>query len=68
MLATIDALPPLPGLIVDRPNQMQSTIALHATYLTIVTLCVSMRIYTRHFISHQQGWDECKTPLSVVIE
>ena len=41
---------------------------LHTTYLIIVTLCVSMRIYTRHFVSYQLGWDDCKSPLPVVIQ
>ncbi|KAK0508024.1 hypothetical protein JMJ35_009913 [Cladonia borealis] len=58
----IGAVPPPPGGVkanfVNPPNQTKSTIALHTICLTLVTLCMMMRIYTRRFISHQLGWDD----------
>ena len=62
-MATIGALPPPPGVnadFVDPPNQTGSTTALHANCLTLITFCVVIRIYTRHFINHKLGWDDCK--------
>ena len=59
VMANIGALPPPPGdsaNFMDPPNRTKSTIALHTTYLTIVTFCVMLRIYTRRFISHSL-WD-----------
>lgn len=60
---TIGAIPPPPGQkanFVDPPNQTASTIALHTICLSLVTLCVAMRLYTRKIINHQLGLDDCK--------
>ena len=60
---TSGAMPPPPGEhanFVNPRNQTGSTIALHTVCLTFVTFCVLMRIYTRQFISHQLGLDDCK--------
>ena len=68
-MATIGALPPPPGdsaNFVDPPTRTKSTIALHTVYLTVVTFCVVLRIYTRRFISHSLGWDDCETSLPFI--
>lgn len=44
----------------DPPNQTANTVALHTVCLTLVTLCVAMRLYTRQFIIKQLGADDCK--------
>jgi hypothetical protein len=57
----VGAIPPPPGEranFVDPPNQTKVTIALHTICLTLVTLMVTLRIYTRHFINRQLRWDD----------
>ncbi|KAI1173321.1 hypothetical protein F4777DRAFT_457325 [Nemania sp. FL0916] len=47
-------IPPPQGVVpnfVDPPNQMSRNIAIHAVFLTLSTLFVTMRIYTRLWIS-----------------
>lgn len=59
----IEAMPPPPGEqanFTNPSNQSRNTIALHTVCLTLVILCVVMRIYTRSFISRQLGLDDCK--------
>lgn len=44
----------------DPPSQLNGNIALHTTFLVVVTAAVSMRIYTRLFISRvRMGADDC---------
>lgn len=62
-LEMMGAIPPPPGQkanLVDPPNQTANTIALHTICLALVTLCVAMRLYTRNFVNHQLGPDDCK--------
>lgn len=44
-------------------TQAASNIALHTVMLFFVTLCVTIRIYTRFFITRQLGLDDCKETL-----
>ena len=60
---TTGALPPPPGVqpnFVDPENHTKSTIALHTICLTLATLFVVIRIYTRQFINGKLGLDDCK--------
>lgn len=63
----VSLVPPPSGLesnFVNPPTQTAGTIALHTTCLSLATLCVAIRIYTRKFIMHDVGLDDCKNVLS----
>ena len=58
--------PAPPGQVanfVNPPTKMGSNIVLRTVMLFFVTLCVGVRLYTRQFITHQLGLDDCKHPL-----
>lgn len=60
------AIPPPTGTrsnFVDPPNQTAGAIALHAICIFSVTCCVLVRLYTRKFIIHEIGWDDCEIVL-----
>ncbi|KAK4212944.1 putative integral membrane protein Pth11-like [Rhypophila decipiens] len=61
-------IPPPPGVtanFVDPPSQLQSNIALHTICLTLVTIAVGMRFYTRLFITKSGlGLDDAFCALS----
>ena len=51
-----------PGQTVDLtnpPTHQGSNAALHTVMLFFVTICVCIRIYTRHFITKQVGLEDC---------
>ncbi|PSN60034.1 hypothetical protein BS50DRAFT_604908 [Corynespora cassiicola Philippines] len=55
------AIRPPPGVeanLINPEDHMGSNIALHSVFLTVVTLCVSMRLYTQRFITKQLGWED----------
>ena len=59
----IGAIPPPRGVeanIVDPPTRTAGTIILHTMCLSFVTVTLVIRIYTRQFITHQLGWDDCR--------
>lgn len=45
---------------VNPETKTGSNIAFHSVMLFFVTLCVGIRLYTRQFITHQLGLDDCK--------
>ena len=62
--------PPPPGLVANFVNpetQTGSNIALYTVLLFFVTLCVIIRLYTRHFLTQQLGLDDCKKSLSLLL-
>ena len=62
--------PAPPGQVANFVNpetQTGSNIALYTVLLFFVTLCVTIRLYTRHFITHQLGLDDCKKSLSLLL-
>lgn len=61
---TVGLTPPPPGIqanFLHPHTAIKSAIALHTICLFFVTLCVLIRIYTRHFISHNLGLDDGET-------
>lgn len=61
---TVGLTPPPPGLqanFLHPQTAIKSAIALHTICLVFVTLCILIRIYTRHFISHNLGLDDGET-------
>ncbi|KAL2036380.1 hypothetical protein N7G274_010901 [Stereocaulon virgatum] len=55
------ALMPPPGLVpnfVNPPSHNTTNTILHSICLTLVTLFLAMRLYTRHFISYWLSWDD----------
>ncbi|KAK5633635.1 hypothetical protein RRF57_009349 [Xylaria bambusicola] len=58
------ALPPPPGIVpdfVNPPSQRDGNIALHTVLLSIVTIFVSIRIYTRIWITKLSlGLEDCQ--------
>ena len=55
------AIRPPPGVeanLINPEDHMGSNIALHSVFLTVVTLCVSMRLYTQSFITKQLGCED----------
>ncbi|KAK3985826.1 putative integral membrane protein Pth11-like [Cladorrhinum sp. PSN332] len=56
------ALPPPPGIepnFIDPPSQVQGDVALHGVLLTLATLGIAMRFYTRQFITRSKwGLDD----------
>lgn len=62
-LLVMDNLPP--GIVpnyVDPPDHIRQTIILHTLCLTLVTLAVAMRTWTRLTITKGFGLDDCRTP------
>jgi hypothetical protein len=58
------AIPPPPGIepnLVDPPSQLNSNIALHAVCLSVVTILLAVRLYTRiSLVRANLGLDDCK--------
>lgn len=62
--------PAPPGQVanfVNPPTLLNSNIALHTVMLFAVTLCVAIRLYTRRFITHQLGLEDCKKSLYLLL-
>lgn len=57
------ALPPPPGIepnFIDPPSQRERNIALHTVLLTLVTIFIVMRVYTRAYITKAGfGIEDC---------
>jgi hypothetical protein len=59
-----------PGTVanfINPPDQMKGVVALHTTCLVIVTLAVTLRIYTRKVIIRRLGIDDCMYRGSVLV-
>lgn len=57
----VGALPPPPGQaanFVNPPNHDADFIALHTTFLALITLFVAMRVGVRGLVLRQLGWDD----------
>lgn len=58
----IPAIPPPPGVVSNFNNPKTlapSLIAVNATFLSLMLIAVSIRIYSRGFIVRALGWDDC---------
>lgn len=58
--------PAPPGQVANLVNpetERGDNIAFHTVMLFFVTLCVGVRLYTRRFITHHLGLDDCKKKL-----
>lgn len=66
----ISSLGPPPGVepnFVDPPNQIRENIALHTVCLTLATLGIALRLYTRVLVLRTSlGIDDCKTYLRLM--
>lgn len=63
----VGTLPPPPGIVpnfVNPESRAYINTVMHSVCLTLVTLFLAIRIYTRKFICRWLGWDDCKTSLS----
>ena len=60
----VGVLPPPLGItpnFVNPPDQTSDTIVLHTICLFFVTVCVFIRLYTRQFIGHVTGIEDCES-------
>jgi hypothetical protein len=59
----LGVIPPPPGIepnFQDPPNQLHANIAVHTVFLTLTTLSVAVRLYTRTVITKAAiGADDC---------
>lgn len=59
----VPAKPPPPGVksnFINPQSRQPEMIAINAILLTIATLFLLMRLWTRSFITRSIGWDDCK--------
>ncbi|KAF2866145.1 hypothetical protein BDV95DRAFT_612014 [Massariosphaeria phaeospora] len=49
------------------PDQKELNIACHAVCLTLVTLFLAMRLYTRYFVTNTMSWDDGLLTLSFIL-
>lgn len=63
LVGVVPAPPGQVANVVNPPTLLGSNIALHTVLLFFVTLCVAIRLYTRRFITHQLGLEDCKMSL-----
>lgn len=66
----VGASPAPPGQVANFVNPVTHTgrnMALHTVLLFGAALCIIIRLYTRHFITHQVGLDDCKKSLSLLL-
>lgn len=64
----VGVIPPPPGLeanFVNPPSQMTGNIILHSVCLSLVTLTVAVRLYTRKHINRGLSVDDCKSLAAV---
>ena len=57
------AIPPPPGItpnLVNPSDHTKESIILHTVCLTLVTIAVGIRLYTRALITRKIGADDCK--------
>lgn len=62
-MANVGAYPPPPGVepnFVNPVSQRETMFSVHIIGLTLTTLSVVMRFYTRQFITHGLDCDDCK--------
>ena len=50
---------------INPPSHDKANVILHTICLTLTTLFLMMRLYTRHYISHWVGWDDCKLTYNI---
>lgn len=62
-LSTIPAVPPPPGVLFDfnNPDNYKSeNIIMHSIILSIITIMVAIRLYTRGVMKKSMGIDDCE--------
>ena len=65
-LKDIPVLAPPPGVRsnFDNPHSLDvDLIAVNAVFLPLMAVSVGIRLYTRVFIAHAPGWDDCELRL-----
>lgn len=63
--ANLPALAPPAGVLsnFDNPKTLApSLVAINVTFITLMLIAVTIRIYSRGFIVHALGWDDCRLP------
>lgn len=56
-------LEPPPGVLpnfVHPQSQTGANLACNILCLTLATICVAIRLYTRFVITHSHGWEDCE--------
>ncbi len=56
-------LEPPPGVLPnfsDPQSQSVANLACNITCLTVATICVAIRMYTRFVITRSHGWEDCE--------
>lgn len=65
-LSKIPALDPPPGIMpnfLDPVSRANITVIPCAGIVAVMILFVFLRMYTKIYITHSTGWDDCKTKL-----
>lgn len=68
-MAEVGVFPHPNGVVpnfVNPPDQRELQIAVHSISLTLMTIFVALRFYTRHFITRRLASDDCKSFLEFV--
>ena len=63
--ANLPALVPPPGVLsnFDNPKTLApSLVAVNVTFIPLMVIAVALRMYSRGFIVHALGWDDCRLP------
>ena len=66
--ANIPALAPPAGVLSNFNNPVSlapSLVAVNAIFLSLMVIAVTIRIYSRRFIVHALGWDDCKPSVAI---
>lgn len=69
-LSKIPALSPPPGIVsnfVNPVNRANITIIPCAGIVAVMILFVFLRMYTKMYITHSIGWDDCKSASSSAV-
>ena len=63
-------IPPPSGVVPDfrhQPENDRRLLACVIVFFLLSTVCVSLRLYARVFITRSLGWDDCKTSIELFI-
>ena len=63
--ANLPALAPPSGVLsnFDNPETLApSLVAVNVTFLSLMLVAVTIRLYSRGFVVHALGWDDCRLP------
>lgn len=59
---TLPALPPPPGIsskFIDPVTRAPAFVITCAVCITLMVICVTVRVYTKLYITKTWGWDDC---------